>query len=148
MRMQEPEQWQQSGQEWQEGQGNQGGQEYSEYRTGYAGENESEKIYPQDERIMQGRTLGILAIILSAIGFFPAVAGIVGSALVLEYAKGLAAVLAGGVIGLVSSIIVMLVFVAIFVIAVITLARPHLIRGWRTPPVRSPLRKKAPYENE
>jgi hypothetical protein len=137
MRMQEPEQWQQSGQEWQEGQGN---QQYSEYRTGYAGENESEKIYPQEERMMQGRTLGILAIILSAIGFFPAVAGIVGSALVLEYAKGPAEILAGGVIGLVSSIIVMLVFVAIFVIAVITLARPHLIRGWQTPPVRSPLR--------
>jgi uncharacterized membrane protein YdbT with pleckstrin-like domain len=137
MRMQEPEQWQQSGQEWQEGQGD---QQYSEYRTGYARENESEKIYPQEERMMQGRTLGILAIILSAIGFFPAVAGIVGSALVLEYAKGPAEILAGGVIGLVSSIIVMLVFVAIFVIAVITLARPHLIRGWQTPPVRSPLR--------
>ena len=145
MRMQEPEQWQQSGQEWQEGQGD---QQYSEYRTGYAGENESEKIYPQDERVMQGRTLGILAIILSAIGFFPAVAGIVGSALVLEYAKGQAEVLAGGVIGLASSIIVMLVFVAIFVIAVITLARPHLIRGWGIPSVRSPLRKKAQYENE
>ena len=138
MRMQEPEQGQQSGQEWQ------AGQEYSEYRAGYEGEYEAEqKIYPQDERRMQGRTFGILAIILAAIGFFPAVAGIVGSALVLEYAQGPAVILAGGVIGLVSSIIVMLVFVALFVIAVVALARPYLNRGLGTATGRSSLRGKS-----
>jgi hypothetical protein len=92
---------------------------------------------------MQGRTLGILAIILAAIGFFPAVAGIVGSAIVLEYTQGQPEVLAGGVIGLVSSIIVMLVFVALFVIAVVALARPYLIRGRGTAPGRSSLRGKS-----
>jgi hypothetical protein len=137
MRMQEPEQGQQSGQEWQAGQD-------SEYRAGYAGEYEAEqKIYPRDERRMQGRTLGILAIILAAIGFFPAVAGIVGSALVLEYAQGPAVILVGGVIGLVSSIIVMLVFVVLFVIAVFALARPYLIRGRGTAPGRSSSRGKS-----
>jgi hypothetical protein len=138
MRMQEPEQGQQSGQEWQ------AGQEYSEYRAGYAGEYDPEqKIYPRDERRMQGRTLGILAIILAAIGFFPAVAGIVGSALVLEYTQGQPEVLAGGVIGLVSSIIVMLVFIALFVIAVVALARPYLNRGLGTATGRSSSRGKS-----
>ena len=122
MRMQEPEQWQQSGQ---------ASQEDSEYRTGYAenaqyaGGYESEqqqKIYPQEELRLRGTALGIFAIILSSIGFFLAVAGIVGSSIVLEYANGQQAVLVGGVMGLVSSILVVLVCVGIFSIAVITLA--------------------------
>ncbi|TMD67399.1 MAG: hypothetical protein E6I91_07100 [Chloroflexi bacterium] len=122
MRMQEPEQWQQSGQ---------ASQEDSEYRTGYAenaqyaGGYESEqqqKIYPQEELRLRGTALGIFAIILSSIGFFLAVAGIVGSSIVLEYANGQQAVLVGGVMGLVSSILVVLVCVGIFSIAVVTLA--------------------------
>jgi len=73
MRMQEPEQWQQSGQEWQ------ASQEDSEYRAGYAenaqfaGGFESEqqqKIYPQEERWLNGTAFSIFAIILSSIGFF------------------------------------------------------------------------------
>lgn len=119
MRMQEPEQWQQSGQEWQ------ASQEYSEDRTDYPGRYEPEqqqKIYPQEERWLGGTALGIFAIILSSIGFFLTVAGIVASAIVLKYANGQQAVLVGGVIGLLSSIGAMLMCVAIFVIAVVVLA--------------------------
>ena len=108
MQMQEPEQWQQSGQEWK------ASQEDSEYRAGYAenaqyaGGFESEqqqKIYPQEERWLNGTAFSIFAIILSSIGFFLAVAGIVGSSIVLEYVNGQEAILAGGVIGGISSTI-------------------------------------------
>jgi len=125
MQMQEPEQWQQSGQEWR------ASQEDSEYRAGYAqnaqyaGGFESEqqqKIYPQEERWLNGTAFGIFAIILSSIGFFLGVAGIVGSSIVLEYANKQQAILAGGVIALVSSILGVLVCIGIFVIAVVTLA--------------------------
>ncbi len=127
MRMQEPEQWQQSGQEWQTS------QEYSGDSINYSGGYESEqkqKIYPQEERWLNGTALGIFAIILSSIDFFLTVAGIVASAIVLQFANGRQAVLVGGVIGLLSSIGAMLMCVAIFVIAVVTLAlRTRRIRG-------------------
>jgi len=127
VRMQEPEQWQQSGQEWQTS------QEYSGDSINYSGGYESEqkqKIYPQEERWLNGTALGIFAIILSSIGFFLTVAGIVASAIVLQFANGRQAVLVGGVIGLLSSIGAMLMCVAIFVIAVVTLAlRTRRIRG-------------------
>ena len=119
MRMQEPEQWQQSGQEWQ------ANQEYGEYRADYSGKYEPEqkqKIYPQEERWLSGSALGIFAIILSSVGFFLTVAGIVASAIVLKYAHGQQALLAGGVIGLLSSIGAMLMCVAIFVVSVVVLA--------------------------
>ena len=119
MRMQEPEQWQQSGQEWQTS------QEYSGDSINYSGGYESEqkqKIYPQEERWLNGTTLGIFAIILSSIGFFLTVAGIVASAIVLQFGHGQQAILAGGIIGLLSPIGAMLMCVAIFVIAVVTLA--------------------------
>ena len=127
VRMQEPEQWQQSGQEWQ------ASQEYSGDSINYSGGYESEqkqKIYPQEERWLNGTALGIFAIILSSIGFFLTVAGIVASAIVLQFANGRQAVLVGGVIGLLSSIGAMLICVAIFVIAVVTLAlRTRRVRG-------------------
>jgi hypothetical protein len=131
MHMQEPEQWQPSGQEWQ------AGQEYGEYHAENPGSYEQQKVYPQEERSLRGTALGILAIILSSIGFFLAVAGIVATAIVLKYANGQQEVLAGGVIGLLSAIGVLLVCVAGFVIAVVALARPHLIRGWGTSRGRS-----------
>lgn len=121
MQMQEPEQRQ----EWQ------ASQEDGEYRGGYAenaqyaGGFESEqqqKIYPQEERWLNGTAFGIFAIILSSIGFFLAVAGIVGSSIVLEYENGQEAILVGGVIGLVSSILGVLVCIGIFVMAVVTVA--------------------------
>ncbi len=119
MRMQEPEQWQQSGQEWQTG------QQYSAESANYSGGYESEqeqKIYPQQERWLDGNALGIFAIILSSVGFFLTVAGIVASAIVLQFSNGQQAVLAGGVIGLLSSIGAMLMCVAIFVVSVVVVA--------------------------
>jgi hypothetical protein len=125
MRMQEPEQGQQSGQEWQTGQGYSG--DSINYSAGYESE---QKIYPQEERWLNGTALGIFAIILSSIGFFLTVAGIVASAIVLQFANGRQVVLVGGVIGLLSSIGAMLMCVAIFVIAVVTLAlRTRRVRG-------------------
>ncbi len=126
MRMHEPEQGQPSGQEWQ------ASQEYGEYRAEYPGRYESEQIYPQEEPRSGGTVLGIIAILLSSIGFFLAVTGIVGSAIVLKYANGQQEALVGGAIGLASSIIVMLIFIAIFVSAVVTLAlQAGRARRWR-----------------
>ena len=126
MRMQEPEQWQLSGQEWQSD------HQYDGYRAQYAERDEPEqqqKLDPLEERRLHGRALALLAIIiLSSIGFFLTVAGIVASAIVLQYANEQQAVLAGGVIGLVGSIGALLMCVAIFVIAVVALARPHAFR--------------------
>jgi MFS family permease len=130
MRMQEPEQWQQSRQDW---------QEQSAFGTEYQGKYEpaqqqesieavagdvyqEQKIYPQEELSWRGKALGIIMIILSSIGFFPSVAGIVASALVLRYANGQEVLLVAGGLGLVSAILVMLVCIAIFVIAVVALA--------------------------
>ena len=127
MRMQEPEQWQQSR------------QEHSAFGTEYQGKYEpaqqqesievvagddyqEQKIYPQDQLSWRGKALGIMMIILSSIGFFPSVAGIVASALVLKYANGQEVLLVAGALGLVSAILVMLVCIAIFVIAVVALA--------------------------
>jgi hypothetical protein len=129
MRMQEPEQWQQSGQQ------SQTNQEYGEYRADYPGKYDSEqqqKIFPQEEQRLSVTFLGIFAIILSSIGFFLTVAGIVASAIVLKFANGQQAVLAGGVIGLLSSIGAMLICIAIFVVSVVVLAlRARRVRSRR-----------------
>jgi len=131
MRMQEPEQWQKPEQQWQSS------QEYSEGSSAnsvdYSEEYESEqeqKIYPQKSRWLDGIALAIFAIIFSSIGFFLTVAGIVASAIVLQFGYRQQAVLAGGIIGLLSSIGAMLMCLAIFVIAVVTLAlRARRVRG-------------------
>jgi len=133
---QEPEQWRPSEQEWQ------ANQPYGEYRAEYPGRYEQaqqQKIYPQTESEQRGTGTmpGIVTILLSSLGFFVTLAGIVASAIVLKYANGQQALLAGGVIGLVSSILVLLVFVAIFVVAIVALARPYMMRGWRMPRGRS-----------
>ncbi len=119
MRMQEPEQGQQSEQEWQTSQGYSGNS--IQYLEGFESEQE-QKIYPQEQRWLNGTALGIFAIILSSIGFFLTVAGIVASAIVLQFGHRLQAVLVGGIIGLLSSIGAMLMCVAIFVISVVVLA--------------------------
>src|SRR5215471_411077 len=124
MRMQEPEQWQ-ANQEYSAG--------YSadsvQYSTGFASEQE-QKIYPQKSRWLDGTALAIFAIIFSSIGFFFTVAGIVASAIVLQFGHAQQAVLAGGIIGLISSIVAMLMIIGIFVIAVVTLAlRSRRFRG-------------------
>jgi hypothetical protein len=121
MRMQEPEQWQQPEQQWQTS------QEYSEGYSAdsghYSEEYESEqKIYPQKSRWLDGTALAIFAILFSSIGFFLTVAGIVASAIVLQFGYAQQAILVGGIISLLSSIGAMLMCVAIFVFAVVTLA--------------------------
>ncbi len=124
MRMQEPEQWQSS-------------QEYSEGYSGDTVDNteayeseQEQKIYPQTSRWLNGTALAIFAIIFSSIGFFLTVTGIVASAIVLQYGNAQQAVLAGGIIGLLSSIGAMLMCIAIFVFAVVTLAlRARRMRG-------------------
>jgi hypothetical protein len=131
MRMQEPEQWQQPEQQWQTDQ---------EYSKGYSSERDDstedyeseqeQKIYPQTSRWLNGTALAIFAIIFSSMGFFLTVAGIVASSIVLQYGHDLQAVLAGGIIGLLSSIGAMLMCIAIFVFAVVTLAlRARRARG-------------------
>src|SRR6266446_8501993 len=100
MQMQEPEQ--QSGSEWQTN------QEYNEYQVGYLRMDElkqQEKIYPQQSLY---KALWMITVILSSIGFLFTVAGIIASAMILKYANGQAELLAGGVIGLISSIMALL----------------------------------------
>jgi hypothetical protein len=127
MRMQEPEQWQ-TNQEYSQG--------YSADSTqdsaGYESEQE-QKIYPQKSRWLDGTALAIFAIIFSSIGFFFTVAGVVASAIVLQFGHAQQAVLAGGIIGLISSIVAMLMCIGIFVIAVVTLAlrSRRVRRRWR-----------------
>ncbi len=112
--------------------------ERSEYQAGYVGsyEIEQQKIYPYGGQT-QGSTLHIVAITLSSIGFFFAVAGIVGSAIVLQAAGtesfgNLTQTLQiGGVIGLLGSLFAMLAFIAIFVVAVVMLRSMALRRGYR-----------------
>ena len=119
MQMQEPEQGQRFEQEWL------ADHEYRGYRAKNSGSFEPEqqqKIHPQAELSLRAKVLWIIVTILSSLGFFLSVAGIVAAAIVLQYANGQQAVLVGGIIGLIISIGVLLVCVAMFVIAVVTLA--------------------------
>ncbi len=129
MRMQEPEQWQSSGQSEQEWQAS---QEYSGYRAD-AGryEQEQQKIYPQTERELSGRAPAIVSIILSAIGFGPAIVGIVASGIVLYYANGQHYLLVGSIMGLIASILLLLIMIALFVINIVALALSALRRKRR-----------------
>src|SRR6516165_3014846 len=104
MRMQEPEESQQSQQQGQASQ--EYSQGYSADSAQYAADFESEqeqKIYPQRSRWLDGTALAIFAIIFSSIGFFLTVTGVVGSAIVLQFGHTQQAVLAGGILGLLSS---------------------------------------------
>ena len=126
MQMQEPEQQQRSEPEWQ------ASQEYGEYRTGYSSLDESkqqQKVYPQMVQSLN-KAFWIITVVLSSLGFLFTTAGIVASAIVLKFANGQAELLAGGIIGLINAIMALLVCVAIFVIAVIALAR-RIKRGRR-----------------
>jgi len=139
MRMQEPEQWQQARQEGQEGSnlgsaysGRYDPEAQQEYIEVGAGDDfQEQKIYPQEQVSSQRTARSTIAIILSSIGFFLALAGIIFSSFALQFANGQQGMLQAGVIGLVSSIVVMLVSIATFVIAVITLVmRLRRERGW------------------
>src|SRR5581483_5529381 len=111
-------------------------QEKSEQRAyQYMGsyETERQKIYP-GEAHRESIALHIVAIVLSSIGFVFSILGIVGAAIVFQTARigGNAevhpALVAGGVLGLVGSILSMLVFIAIFVVAIVLLARRIILR--------------------
>lgn len=138
MRMEEPQQWQSSAQESQKQ-----GTEY----IGYTGEYESErpesidigaggnyqaqKISPPEEFSTFGKVLCIFAIIFSAIGFALMVVGIVGAGVSLRNAHGLPPAIAGGALGLISSILGMLIFIAFFVTSIIVLSvRTYRARRW------------------
>ena len=124
MRMQEPEQWQTS-QEYSEGYSVDSGHYSEEYES-----EQEQKIYPQKSRWLDGTALAIFVIIFSSIGFFLTVAGIVASAIILQFGHAQQAILVGGLIGLLSSIGAMLLCIAIFVFAVVTLAlRSRRVRG-------------------
>ena len=124
MRMQEPEQWQ-SSQEYSQGYSADSGHYSEEYDF-----EQEQKIYPQKSRWLDGTALAIFALIFSSIGFFLTVAGIVASSIVLQFGHAQQAILAGGLIGLLSSIGAMLMCIAIFVFAVVTLAlRARRARG-------------------
>src|SRR5258708_12790105 len=94
MHMQEPEQRQQFGQQWQqpgeynaEYPGSSASEQQQEYIEVVAGDDsqQQQKIYPQQGSSARGKALGIIAIILSSLGFFITVAAIVLSALVLQF---------------------------------------------------------------
>jgi hypothetical protein len=127
MRMQEPEQWQ-TNQDYSQGYSADNAQDAADFES-----EQEQKIYPQKSRWLDGTALAIFAIIFSSIGFFFTVAGIVASAIVLQFGHAQQAVLAGGIIGLLSSIVAMLMCIGIFVIAVITLAlrSRRVRRRWR-----------------
>lgn len=130
MQMQEPEQRKQVGQAWQ------ANQEYDEYNAGYSARYESEqehqqKIYPQEQYNPLAKVPWIITVVLSAVGFFLAVAGIIGSAVVLQYTRGDAYLLTGGAMGLLSSIAIVLVCIAIFVTSVIMLTGRMGTIVWR-----------------
>ena len=122
--MQEPEQWQ-SSEEYSQGYNADSGHYSEEYES-----KQEQKIYPQKSRWLDGTALAIFAIIFSSIGFFLTVTGLVASAIVLQFGHTQQAVLVGGVLGLLSSIGAMLMCIAIFVFAVVTLAlRARRARG-------------------
>lgn len=122
MRMQEP----QESQEWQVG------QEYGEYRasTGHYNADQQQKIYPKQEE--QGGLMTIAAaivtIVLSCIGFAAAIVGIVGSGITLYYSGGQHYMLVGGIMGLVASILLLNLMIALFVVNVVALARSRMRR--------------------
>lgn len=122
MRMQEP----QESQEWQVS------QEYGEYRasTGQYGAEQQQKIYPKQEAHGGLMTIAaaIVTVVLSCIGFAAAIVGIVGSGITLYYSGGQHYMLVGGIMGLVASILLLNLMIALFVVNVVALARSRMRR--------------------
>ena len=121
MRMQEP----QESQEWQVG------QEYDEYRaTTRQHDAQQQKIYPEQEEHggLMGIAAAIVTVVLSSVGFAAAIVGIVGSGITLYYANGQHYMLVGGIMGLVASILLLILMIALFVVNVVALARWQMRR--------------------
>ena len=125
MRMQEP----QESQEWK------AGLEYGDYRpnVGQYDAGQQQKIYPRQEEHggMMGIAAAIVTVVLSSIGFAAAIVGIVGSGITLYYADGQHYMLVGGIMGLVASIILLNLMIALFVVNVVALARSQVRRQRR-----------------
>lgn len=122
MRMQEP----QESPEWRVG------QEYGEYRasTSQYDAEQQQKIYPTQEEQGGRMTIGtaIVSVIIAGIGKAAAIVGIVGSGITLYYSGGQHYMLVGGIMGLVASILLLNLMVALFVVNVVALARWRRIR--------------------
>jgi hypothetical protein len=121
MRMQEP----QESQEWQVG------QEYGEYRASTRQyDAEQQKIYPAQEEHggLMGIATAIVSVVLSCIGFAAAIVGIVGSGITLYHSGGQHYMLVGGIMGLVASIVLLNLMIALFVVNVVALARSRMRR--------------------
>ncbi|HLI69307.1 MAG TPA: hypothetical protein VKV19_06070 [Ktedonobacteraceae bacterium] len=107
----------------QEAQGQSG---QSAYRADYTESYEAgqQKIQPFEGQ-RQSNAMHIVAIVLSSIGFAFSIMGVVGSSIVLQWAQSgvfPTEFTVGGKLGLASSIVAMLIFIAIFVVAIISLA--------------------------
>ena len=119
MQMQEPEQWQSFDKT------GTTGQEYGAYRAEKEYYEQKQKIYPQDR---PGIVLGILTLVFSFLGCGPAILGFFASAMLLSYVVGPYGYqssyrLTVGILGLIGSIVALLLFVTIFVLSVISVAR-------------------------
>jgi hypothetical protein len=114
MRMQEPEQ-QQSFEAT--------GQEYGVYRAEAGDYEQQEKIYPQEKLESRVSVIEILTIVFSSVGFAPAIVGMVGSIIVIANRDGVPALLVGGILGLVGSILALFLFGTIFVLSIVAAAR-------------------------
>jgi hypothetical protein len=75
-----------------------------------------------------GIAAAIVTIVLSVIGFAAAIVGIVGSGVTLYYANGQHFLLVGGIMGLVASILLLNLMIALFVVNVVALARSQIRR--------------------
>ena len=118
MRMQEPEQWPLS-----EAAGTTD-QEYGASRAETWQNAQEQKIYPQEK--LESRVsvlLSYLTIGFSATGFGASVVGMVGSAIVLGNQTGPKDLLAGGILGLVGSLVALVLFATIFVLSLVSEAR-------------------------
>lgn len=98
-------------------------QEYGAYRAEEGQNARGQKIYPQQTRAARVSVLNIFTIILSSIGLGPSIVGLVGSALVLGNRDGSQVLLTGGILGLVGSMVALLLFVTIFVLALVSAVR-------------------------
>jgi hypothetical protein len=114
MRMQEPEQRSSSEAD---------GTTDQEYGA-YGAEAQEQRIYPGEKHESRVNILlSYLTIGFSATGFGAAVIGMVGSAIVLGNQDGSRDLLTGGILGFVGSILALMIFATIFVLALVSEAR-------------------------
>jgi len=127
MQMQEPEQWQSSRErQWQEDQpyGAYNAEDLEKYE-----QRQQQKVYPQGEQKWKGAALVRIVIVLSWIACFLTIPVIIASANILKYAHDQPILQQAGVTGLVCSILVLVMFLTIFILSAVTLAKGGKKRG-------------------